>query len=93
MAFYLLLSDSFRSNWVLNIILLCKSHRLQFHSLGSGQRSSNARTDDAAKRKGVGVISLQNASQRRLSLLLLVHVVSIEIVYYESLSATSLSKA
>ena len=41
----------------------------------------------------VGVFSLQNASQRRLSLLLLVHVVSIEIVYYESLSATGLSKA
>lgn len=31
----------------------------------------------------IGIVYLQNASQRRLSLLLLLHVVSIEIVYCE----------
>lgn len=76
---------------MLNIILLCTSHRLQFCSMGSGQRSSNARTNGNASRPEQELY-LQCASQRRLSLLLLVHVVSIEIVYCESLSATGLRR-
>lgn len=41
---------------------------------------------------GKGLEPLEGPVQRRLSSLLLVHVVSIEIVYCEGLSATGLSK-
>lgn len=36
---------------MLNVMLLCSSHRLQFCSVGSGQSSCNARTNDVANRK------------------------------------------
>lgn len=58
--------------------------------MGSGHRGGVPRKAVATRREELE--PLQCPVQRKLSSLLLVHVVSIEIVYCESLSATGLSK-